>query len=303
MAGIITTGNFPKALWPGVKTWWGQSYAKHEPEYPQLFQMDTSTQNYEEDVLQTGFGLAPVKAEGASVSYDSESQGYVSRQTHVNYGLGFIITEEAIDDNRYMKIASTRTPALAFSMQQTHETVAANVFNNGFDSNSPGGDAVELFSTAHPTIAGNQSNHLTTAADLSEASVEDMSVQVMQTLNERGHNIRIMPRCLVVPPQQFYLAHRIYDSTLQNDTANNAVNVLKAQSVFPEGIKVNHYLTDADAWFILTNAPRGMVHYQRRAVAITSDNDFDTTNAKFKATERYSAGWTDWRGAFGSPGA
>ena len=303
MPGIITTGNFPKALWPGIKTWWGTAYDKHEPEYPQLFEMDTSTQNYEEDVLQTGFGLAPVKAEGASVSYDSESQGYVSRQTHVNYGLGFIITEEAIEDNLYMKMAATRTPALAFSMQQTHENVGANVFNNGFDSNFPGGDGVELFSIAHPTIAGNQSNHLTIAADLSEASLEDLTIQIMRTTNERGHNIRIMARCLAVPPQLYYEAHRIYDSTLQNNTANNAVNVLQAQSVLPEGIKINHYFTDADAWFLLTNAPRGMVHYQRREVGITSDNDFDTTNARYKAMERYSAGWTDWRGAFASPGA
>jgi|TARA_Y100000310_G_scaffold187950_1_gene187932 hypothetical protein len=300
---VITSGNFPQALRPGINAIWGAAYAKHEPEYPMLFEMNTSTRNYEEDVLQTGFGLAPVKAEGASVSYDSESQGYTSRHTHVNYGLGFIITEEAIEDNEYMKMAETRTPALAFSMQQTHENVGANVFNNGFDSDFTGGDGVELFSTSHPTINGNQSNHLTTAADLSEASLEDLSVQIMRATNERGHNIRIMPQCLAVPPQLFYEAHRIYDSTLQNDSANNAVNVLKAQSVLPEGIKINHYFTDVDAWFILTNAPRGMVHYQRRDVKISSDNDFDTTNAKYKATERYSAGWVDWRGAYGSPGA
>lgn len=303
MAGVITTGNHPKALWPGIKAWWGRSYDEHVVEYTDLFDTDSSERAYEEDVQVTGFGLAPVKAEGAAVSYDSESQGYVSRYVHVAYALGYIVTYEELSDNLYETVSRRRAQALAFSMRQTKENVAANVYNRAFNSSFTGGDGKELLATDHPTLSGDQSNELSTAADLSEASIEDLIIQIMGATNDRGLKISLMPRKLIVPRQLWFEANRILGSVLQNDTANNAVNALRSTNALPEGVCVNHYLTDQDAWFIRTNVPRGMLHYQREGASFAQDNDFDTSNAKAKSYERYSFGHTDWRGLFGSPGA
>lgn len=303
MAGVITTGNHPKALWPGIAAWWGRVYDEHTPEYPDLFSTEGSKRSYEEDVQVTGFGMAPVKAEGASVSYDSESQGYVSRYTHVAYALGYIVTYEELQDNLYEMVSKRRAGANAFSMRQTKETVAANVYNRAFDSNYTGGDGKELLATDHSTLSGDQSNELATAADMSEASIEDLIIQIMGATNERGLKISLMPRGLKVPRQLWFEANRIMKSTLQNDTANNATNALKITNSLPDGISVNHYFTDADAWFVNTNAPRGLINYNRESKSLTQDNDFDTSNAKAKCYERYSFGWTDWRGLYGSPGA
>lgn len=303
MAGVITTGSHPKALWPGIKAWFGRVYDEHTPEFPDLFEMDTSDKAYEEDVQVTGFGLAPVKDQGSSVLYDSESQGFVKRYTNVAYGLGYIVTYEELKDNLYEVVSKRRSQALAFSGRQTKENVGANVYNRAFNSSFVGGDGVELISTAHPSKAGNWSNHLTTAADMSETSIEDLCIQISKATNDRGLKFSNKPRCLIVPPDLKFEAHRIVKSTLQNDTANNAVNALRSMSVFPDGIKVNHYLTDADAWFIRTNAPRGMMCLQREAYSFQMDNDFDTKNAKAAFYERYVFGWTDPRQAYGSPGA
>lgn len=303
MAGIIVTGNHPKALWPGIKAWWGRTYNEHKTEYTDLFDMDTSRQNYEEDVLVTGFGLAPVKPQSVSVSYDTESQGYVSRYTHVVYGLGYIVSREELEDNLYAVVSKRRAQALAFSMRQTKENVAANVYNRAFDSNYVGGDGQELICTDHPTKSGNQSNQLTVASDISESAIEDQIIQIMGATNDRGLKISLMPQSLHVHRSDWFEANRILKSVLQNDTAINATNVLRATNAIPKGIMVNHYFSDSDAWFIRTNAPRGMIMYQRRPIEFTQDNDFDTENAKAKNTERYSVGWTDWRSVFGSPGA
>ena len=300
---VITSGAHPKALWPGVKAWWGRSYNEHTVEYTDLFDMDTSGQQYEEDVQVTGFGLAPVKAVGASVSYDTEVQGYVSRYTHVAYALGFIVTHEEIQDNLYEVVGKRRAQALAFSMRQTKENVGANVYNRAFNSSFTFGDGKELIATDHPTLSGDQSNHLTTAADLSEASLEDMIIQIMGATNDRGLKVSLMPKSLHVPRQLWFEANRILKSTLQNDTANNAVNVLKATNALPGGIKVNHYFNDPDAWFLRTNAPRGQIAYTREGISFDQDNDFDTKNAKAKNYERYSFGSTNFRGVYGSPGA
>lgn len=299
----ITTGNHPKALWPGIKAWWGRVYDEHVTEYTDLFDEDTSERSYEEDVEVTGFGLAPIKAEGAAVSYDSETQGPVSRYTHSAYALGFIVTYEELQDNLYEKVGKRRAQALAFSMRQTQENVGANVYNRAFNSSFTGGDGVELLSTAHVTVDGNQSNHLTVAADLSEASLEDLIIQVMGATNSRGLKISLMPKKIIVPRQLWFETNRILGSVLQNDTANNAINVLKATNALPMGIAVNHYFTDVDAWFVRTNVPRGLIHYSREAVSFTQDNDFDTSNAKSKCYQRDSYFWTDWRTLFGSPGA
>ena len=298
----ITTGTHPKALWPGIKEWWGRSYSEHPEEYVDLFDKETSDKAYEEDVEITGFGLAPVKPQGTSINYDTESQGAVTRYTHVAYALGYVVTFEELRDDLYEVVSKRRAKQLAFSMRQTKENVGANVFNRAFSSSFTGGDGVSMINSAHPTVAGNQSNVLTTAADLSEAAIEDLTIQVMQAQNAKGLRISLMPQSLHVPVQIFYEANRILKSVLQNDSSNNAINVLKATNVFPKGIKMNHYFTSATAWFIRTNAPAGLKMYERDAIMFDQDNDFDTKNAKAACYERYSMGWSDWRGVFGTPG-
>lgn len=299
---IITTGSHPKALWPGVKAWWGRSYDEHQVEYTDLFDVDTSTQAYEEEIEITGFGLAPIKPQGSQIFFDTEVQGPVSRFTHVAYALGYIVTFEELRDNLYEVVSKRRAQQLAYSMRQTKENITAAIYNQGFDSNYVGGDGVSLFSASHPTMSGNQSNLIANAADLSETAVEDLTIQIMQTTNNRGLKISALPQSLNVPPTLYYEANRIYGSVLQNNTANNAINVLKAVGVFPKGINVNHYFSSATAWYIRTNIPRSMQLFNRDNVTFDQDNDFDTKNAKAACYERYSVFWADWRGAFASPG-
>jgi len=298
----ITTGTHPKALWPGIKEWWGRSYSEHPEEYVDLFDKETSDKAYEEDVEITGFGLAPVKTQGSAINYDVESQGAVTRYTHVAYALGYVVTFEELRDDLYEVVSKRRAKQLAFSMRQTKENVGANVFNRAFSSSFTGGDGVSMINSAHPTTSGNQSNVLTTAADLSEAATEDLTIQIMQAQNSKGLRISLMPQSLHVPVQLFYEANRILKSVLQNDSSNNAINVLKATNVFPKGIKMNHYFTSATAWFIRTNAPASLKMYERDAIMFDQDNDFDTKNAKAACYERYSMGWSDWRGVYGTPG-
>jgi len=300
---VITTGNHPKALWPGVKAWWGRQYSEHPLECRELFDFDTSDRSYEEDVEVTGFGLAPVKSESGGISFDSETQGVVNRATHVAYALGYNVTHEEMQDNLYEVVSKRRSQANAFSMRQTKENVAANVYNRAFDSNFTFGDGVELLSTAHVTVNGTQSNELATPADLSETALEDLTIQIMQALNSRGLKISLMPKSLHVHTNDYYNANRILKSTLQNDSADNALNVLRSTNAFPGGIKVNHYFTDSDAFFIRTNAPRGMLAYQREAISFDKDNDFSTKNVQAAAYERYSFSIGDWRGLYGSAGA
>jgi hypothetical protein len=252
----ITTGGIAKMLWPGVNAVWGKEYVEHPQEWRELFDPEDSSLNYEEDVLMPGFGLAPVKAEGASIQYDSTSQGFTSRYTHVAYGLGFIVTREAIDDNQYEKKAIGSTRDLAFSFRQTKENVAANVYNRAFNSAYVGGDGKELLATDHPNQVGTYSNELGTPADLSEAAIEDLCIQIMNATNDRGLKVSLMPKSLIVPTSLVFEAQRILKSAGQSGTANNDLNALKSMGVFPEGAKANHYLADTDAWFIRTNAPR-----------------------------------------------
>lgn len=299
---IITTGSHPKALWPGIYAWWGRSYSEHTPEYPDLFEIDTSDKAYEEEPEITGFGLAPVKPQGQQIFYDTEVQGPVSRFTHVAYALGYIVTFEELRDDLYEVVSKRRAQQLAFSMRQTKENILAAVYNQGFNTAYSGADGTSLFSATHPTLSGNQSNLLTVAADLSETAVEDLVIQIMQMTNNRGLKISGLPQSLNVPPQLLFEANRIYHSVLQNDTANNAINVLRATGTFPKGIKVNHYFSSATAWFIRTNIPRGLQYFERDKISFDQDNDFDTKNAKAACYERYSASWADWRGAFGTPG-
>lgn len=303
MAGVITTANHPKALWPGVKAWWGQVYNEHPEEYTDLFTKDSSSQAYEEDVQLTGFGLAPRKTEGSSVSYDSETQGFVTRYTHVAYALGYIVTKEEMDDNLYEKISKRRAGALAQSFRQTKENVAANIYNRAFNSTYKGGDNVELCSTSHTnTTGGTWANKPSTDADLSEAALEDAVIAIMGMQNDRGLLIQVMPQSLHIPRQEHFNAHRILKSVYQSGTANNDINVLAATNAFPGGIKLNHYFTSATAWFIRTNIVDGMKYYERTPISFTQDNDFDTDNAKAKGYERYSFGWSDPRAVYGVNG-
>jgi hypothetical protein len=250
-----------------------------------------------------GFGLMPEKVEGSSTTYVGQTQGYVSRYTHVAYSLGFIVTYEELLNNLYEKVANSRSKALGFSKRQTKETVAANVYNRAFNSSYTGGDGLELCSTLHTGLAGTWSNELDPSADISEVALEDLCIQIMGATDSQGMKIALMPMSLHVPRQLWFEANRILKSTLQNDTANNALNVLRSTNALPGGIKVNHYFTDADAYFIRTNCTDGMKMYQRHSYDLKRDNDFDTDNAKAKTYDYYSVGWTDPRAVFGSAGA
>ena len=303
MAGIITTASHPKALWPGIKAWWGQVYDEHKEEYSQLFDSDTSSMNYEEDVQLTGFGLAPVKSEGSGVSYDSEIQGFTTRYTHIAYALGYIVTKEELDDNLYEQVSRRRSAALAMSFRQTKENVGANIYNRAFNGTYLGGDGVALCSTSHPnTSGGTFANKPSVDADLSEASLEDALTAIMGFQNDRGLLINVMPRSLIVARQNFWNANRILKSAYTPTTANNAVNVLVATNALPEGIVMNHYLSSPNAWFVRTNIQNGLKYYSRVGIQFDQDNDFDTMNAKAKGYERYSFGWTDPRAIYGVNG-
>ena len=300
---IINTGNDPKLLWPGLNAVWGRDYEERPKEFADLFDLESSDMNYEEEVEMTGFGLASVKGQGAPIVYDSESQQSVTRYTHIAYGLGFGVTREERDDNLYEKKGVTRTQALAFSMRQTKENVAANVYNRAFNTAYTGGDGKALLVTDHPSLSGSQSNVLATAADMSEASLEDLAVQVMNATNSRGLKIGLMTKKLIVPTALAFEAARILKSTQQSGTANNDINALRSMGMFPEGVVINHYLTDTDAFFIRTNVPQGMKLFQRVKAEFAQDGDFDTDNMKYKAYERYAVGWTDPRALYGTPGA
>ena len=303
MAGIITTASHPKALWPGIKAWWGQVYDEHKEEYSQLFDSDTSSMNYEEDVQLTGFGLAPVKSEGSGVAYDSEIQGFTTRYTHVAYALGYIVTKEELDDNLYEQVSRRRAAALAMSFRQTKENVGANIYNRAFNGTYLGGDGVALCSTSHPnTSGGTFANKPSVDADLSEASLEDALTALMGFQNDRGLLINVMPKSLIVARQNWWNANRIMKSAYTPSTANNAVNVLVATNALPEGIVMNHYLTSPNAWFVRTNIQNGLKYYSRVGIQFDQDNDFDTMNAKAKGYERYSFGWTDPRAIYGVNG-
>lgn len=305
--GVITTSNFAKDLIPGVKAWFGQKYKEYPIEYLEIFEKGTSMRAFEEEAGVTGFGLAQVKTEGSGVAYDEQEQGFVSRYTHVTYGLGFIITREMYEDGIAVTIALRRANALAFSIRQTKEIIGANVLNRAFTAAYTMGansDGKELCATDHPNKSGGTwRNELQTAADLSEAALEQACIDIAGFTTDRGLKIAIMPQKLIIPTALEFDAMRILESIGQSGTANNDINALRASKKFPKGIAVNHYLTDADAWFIQTNCPDGLKYMERRADAFGTENDFDTENAKFKATFRGSFGWSDPRGIFGSPGA
>ena len=297
----ITRSTHPAALWPGVRKFVMDEYTKHPTIYDQIFTMLSSDRAYEEDVALEGFGLVPVKAEGESVVYDTAAQGLTTRYVHVARALGYIITREMLDDNQYKSRSMKFGRALSRSFRVTKEMVAANILNRAFNASYPGADGKELIATDHPTTGGLSSNELTVAADLSEASLEDLISQVRAAKDSRGFPVAIRPRALVVPTGLWADSQRLVSSSLQPGNANNDVNVLKG--IFPGGIIENPYLTDPDAWFIMSDVADGLIGFDRTPYEFTQDNDFDTSNAKAKGYERYAFGWTDWRGIWGSAGA
>ena len=308
--GVIATSSFAKALWPGVNTWYGDAYAQYPVEWDKLFEKNTSRKAFEEDVGSSHFGLAVQKAEGAPVTYDTSRQGFTSRYNHVVYALGFIITREIYEDDQYDVVGKLKAQSLAFSMRQTKEIVAANVYNRAFNTSYLGGDGATLIASAggggsssHPAIAGGTwTNGVATAVDLSEAALEQAYIDIASFTNDRGLLIKVLPKSLHIPRQLMFEAKRILGSDGRVGTDNNDLNALKNMGLIPETV-VNHYLTDTDAWFIRTDVPHGMKYFERRADQFDMDNDWDTENAKFKATARYSFGWTDPRCIYGSPGA
>lgn len=302
IGGVITTGSHPKALWPGIKAWFGRTYAEHKEEYPLCMEVTTSDKAYEEEVEISGFGILREKDQGSAATFDTEVQGAVSRFTHIAYAGGYIVTFEELRDDLYEMVSKRRATALAFAGRQTEEIIAAGVYNNAFSGSYLGGDGASLVSSSHPSIAGNQSNILATSADLSEVAIEDLVVQIMQATDYRGNKISLIPQSLLISPAQIFDANRILHSILQNNTANNAINVIRAMGLFPEGIVTNHYFTSNVNWFIRTGCPNGVQFMWRDKPMFDTDNEFDTKNAKALLYMRFSVYWADWRDVFGAQG-
>jgi len=300
---IINSGSFAKALWPGVNAWYGKAYNEYDTEFDKLFDKNTSTKAFEEDVGVSSFGLAVQKGEGSPISYDSERQAFTTRYQHAVFALGFIITREMMEDDQYDVVGQRKAQGLAFSMRQTKEVIGANVYNRAFNSSYTGGDGSALISSSHANLKGGTwSNQIATASDLSEAALEQACIDIAGFTNDAGLLIAVKPQTLIIPRQYIFEAKRILGSDGRVGTDNNDLNAIKGMGLIPEMV-VNHYLTDVDAWFIRTNVPHGMKYFERRADQFDMDNDWDTENAKFKATARYSFGWTDPRGLYGSAGA
>lgn len=303
---VIATGSTPKSLLPGVNKWIGMSYNEYN-EYTNIFDVRTSTKNFEEIVGTYGTGLAVTKTEGGTITFDTMAQGFTARFTHIVMGLGFRITREAMEDNQYMELAAQRAKALGFSMRVTKETIAANVLNNAFSNSYTMGsnhDGKGLCATDHPLAkGGTYSNRPSVDTDLSELALEQANIDIGGFVNDAGIKIAVRPVKLVIPRQLEFEAKRILGSDLQYDTANNAVNAMKAIGTYSGGYTINHYLTDTNAWFVLTDCPDGMIMFQRRALEVSQDEEFNTENIAFKATERYSFGWADPRGIYGSQGS
>lgn len=301
---MLNRAQFKKQLQEGLNTNFGLEYKRYPEEWRMIFDVENSSKAYEEDQLLSGFGAAVVKAEGSAVSYDEGSEAWTARYTAETIALAFAITEEAEEDGLYGSLGAKYARALARSMRHTKEIKGASIFNNGFSSSYAGGDGKELFATDHPLEGGGTfANELSTAADLSEASLEDAVNGIEAFVDERGIPIAAMARKLIVPTGLQFTAHRILKSTLRSGTGDNDINAMKSMGLFPDGVVKNHRLTDSDAWFIKTDVPDGLKHFKRKGIKRKVEGDFETGNMRYRARERYVFGWTDPRGAFGSPGA
>jgi len=300
----ISRQQLAKELEPGLNALFGLEYKNYENQHTEIFDIENSDRAFEEEVMLSGFANAAVKSEGSAVTFDTANESFTSRYTHETIALAFAITEEAIEDNLYDRIATRYTKALARSMAQTKQIKAANVLNNGFSSSFPGGDGKELFATDHPTqSAGELKNELSTSADLSETSLEQAMIDIAAFKDERGFKIAARGLKLIIPSELQFTAERILKSPARVGTADNDLNALSSKGMLPQGYVVNNYLTDTDAFFIKTDIPNGMKMFNRANLKTAMEGDFDTGNVRYKARERYSFGFSDWRGMFGSPGA
>jgi hypothetical protein len=300
----ISRAQLLKELLPGLNALFGMEYARYGEEHKEIYETETSERSFEEETKLSGFSAAPVKNEGSAIAYDNAQEAWSTRYTHETIALGFSITEEAVEDNLYDSLSARYTKALARAMAYTKQVKAAAVLNNGFSSAYPGGDGVSLFNANHPLISGGvNSNTPGTQVDLNETSLEAAVIQIAAWTDERGLLIAAKPKKMVVPPALMFTAKRLLDTELRVATADNDINAIKQMGAIPEGYTVNHFLTDPSAWFLTTDVPNGMKHFVRTPLQNSMDGDFDTGNVRYKARERYSFGWSDPLGMWGSSGS
>jgi len=299
----ISRAQLAKELEPGLNALFGLEYNRYENEHSEIFEEESSDRAFEEEVMLGGFSTAPVKGEGTAITFDDAQETYTARYQHETIALAFSITEEAIEDNLYDRLASRYTKALARSMAQTKQIKAAAILNNAFSTGSPVGDGAALCSAVHPSLSGNQRNLLSTPADLNETSLEQMLIDIAGLTDERGLKIAVRGTKLIIPKELQFVAERVINSNLRSGTADNDLNAMKSMGMLPEGAVVNHFLTDTEAFFIKTDAPNGFKYFNRSPIKTAMEGDFDTGNMRFKARERFSFGVSDWRCVFGTPGA
>jgi len=300
----ISRAQLLKELLPGLNALFGLEYARYGEEHKEIFDTETSERSFEEETKLSGFSAAPVKNEGSAIAYDNGQEVFTARYTHETIALGFSLTEEAIEDNLYDSLSARYTKALARAMSYTKQTKAAAVLNNGFSSSFLGGDGVSLFSTSHPLVSGGtNSNRPSTMVDLNETSLEAAVIQIAGWTDERSLLIAAKPKKLIIPPSLMFVATRLLETELRVGTSDNDINAIKNNGSIPEGYTVNHFLTDTNAWFLCTDVPNGMKHFVRTPMSTGMDGDFDTGNVRYKARERYSFGWSDPLGMWGSSGS
>ena len=300
----ISRAQLLKELLPGLNALFGLEYARYGEEHKEIYETEKSERSFEEETKLSGFSAAPVKNEGQAIAYDNAQEAFTARYNHETIALGFSITEEAIEDNLYDSLSARYTKALARAMAYTKQVKAASVLNNGFNTAYIGGDGKPLFSTAHPLVSGGtNSNSPSTAADLNETSLENAVIQIAGWTDERGLLIAAKPRKLIIPPALMFVATRLLETSLRVGTTDNDINALKNNGAIPEGYTVNHFLTDANGWYLTTDVPNGLKHFERMPLTNSMDGDFDTGNVRYKARERYSFGWSDPLGMYGSPGS
>jgi len=300
----ISRAQLLKELLPGLNALFGMEYQRYGEEHKEIYESETSERSFEEETKLSGFGNAPVKGEGSAIAYDNAQEAWTARYNHETIALGFSLTEEAVEDNLYDTLSARYTKALARSMANTKQVKAANVLNNGFSGGPTGGDGKTLFATDHPLVSGGtNSNTQSVAADLNETSLENAVIQIAAWTDERGLLIAAKPRKLIIPPNLQFVATRLLETELRVATADNDINAIKSNGAIPEGYGINHFLTDTDAYFLTTDVPNGMKHFTRAPLTTSMDGDFDTGNVRYKARERYSFGWSDPLGMWGSQGA
>ena len=300
----ISRAQLLKELLPGLNALFGLEYATYGQEHKEIYETESSERSFEEETKLSGFSAAPVKNEGSAIAYDNAQEAWTARYNHETIALGFSLTEEAIEDNLYDSLSARYTKSLARGMAYTKQVKAAAVLNNGFDSNYKGGDGVALFSASHPLVSGGTNSNIpSTSADLNETSLENAVIQIAAWTDERGLLIAAKPKKLIVPPSLQFVSTRLLETKLRTGTTDNDINAIESNGSIPGGYTINHFLTDTNGWFLTTDVPNGMKHFVRTPLSNSMDGDFDTGNVRYKSRERYSFGWSDPLGMYGSAGA